>query len=117
MTAAGTVDYAAALEGMLTGAGTATLGVQGVAITIDATALAGNTFLLAGGLGTFIADPLPVLRFLPGAYVLAQVPGSSVVFTVMTAGTVSYEAGAGGDVDWPGHGDADCGVRLRRGVQ
>ncbi len=88
----GTVGYAAALEGILTGGGTTTLAVHGVAVTIDATALSSTNLLLSSELQVSNTVPL-VFTDLPGGYVLQDTAASNAVvaFTLNANGTVGYE--------------------------
>src|SRR5205823_1158989 len=89
----GTVDYAPALEGALSGRGTATLRINGLAVTLDARAL---------GVGSLVLDyagydaTAPVSRrLLPGQHFISI---ASVVyyFTVADNGTLDYNAALDG---------------------
>ncbi|MEW6681833.1 MAG: membrane dipeptidase, partial [Nitrospirota bacterium] len=69
VTPAGLVDYAPALDGVLSGRGTATLTVNGAAIGIDARALAVATFGLdALGTATFATSTVQSFQLAPGSY-------------------------------------------------
>jgi hypothetical protein len=86
----GTVSYAPALQGILTGQGTNVLAIHGAAVTIDATALSA-----AGVMADYLimeATSAPfTLRLLPGTHVVADAAGTGAVnFTVNPDGTVSY---------------------------
>jgi hypothetical protein len=86
----GTIGYAPALQGILTGQGTHQLGVQGVAVTIDATALS-TTAVVVGYAATESARAPFTVRLLPGTNVIEAAGGTGAVnFTVNTNGTISY---------------------------
>ena len=109
VTPAGTVDYDPALEGVLTGKGTATLRAAGALITIDATGLSAATFLVSGVVGTSYSTATPqALRLLPNIdaahpYALAAADGE-VVFEVTPVGTVDYEPALEGVLTGKGTG-------------
>jgi Tol biopolymer transport system component/uncharacterized protein YcbK (DUF882 family) len=99
VTEAGMVDYPPTLEGMLTGKGTATLVVHGVAITVDATRLSAPAFSIGGVASAPTSTPL-VLRLLPNIdaahfYGFAASDGQ-VYFGVTEAGVVDYDAALDG---------------------
>ena len=87
----GTVSYASALQGVLTGQGTSTLGVVGAAVTIDATALSASVPKVSvDGVLESTAAPF-TLTLLPGAQDLESTSGTGVVdFAINDDGTVSY---------------------------
>jgi hypothetical protein len=89
----GTVAYAPALEGILTGAGTSTLKVNGRTVTIDATALS----LPAGAVdnAVLVRNTAPLaFTGLPGQYIFTDPSGGTpaVTFTINPNGTVGYDA-------------------------
>jgi hypothetical protein len=87
----GTVSYDSALEGVLTGAGTSTLTVQGRTITIDTRAL--SIPLLTLNNDMLVSNIAPfVLSGLPGSYTLANDAGTgnSVSFILAPDGSVNY---------------------------
>jgi hypothetical protein len=85
----GTVSYSASLEGVLSGAGTSTLSVHGVAVTIDATALAVPS-LLVDGLPENAATPF-VFTGLPGSLTLFEPnSGKAINITIKLDGTIDY---------------------------
>src|SRR5262249_38334863 len=88
----GTVAYAPALEGILTGAGTPTLKVNGRTVTLDATALT-----LPGGAvdnAVLVRNTAPLaFTGLPGSYQFTDPSGGTpaVSFTITPNGTVGYD--------------------------
>jgi hypothetical protein len=89
----GAVSYDSALEGALTGAGSATLTVLGRTITIDTRPLSIPVLSLNNDL--IVSNTAPfVLSGLPGNYTLADYAGTgnSVSFTLRPGGSVSYAA-------------------------
>ena len=89
VTPAGTVDYATAADLVLGGRGSATLQVQGAAITIDATALGVVSFSI-GGVGAFSTGSAQIIRFLPGMHPFGSTT-LSFPFTVNPNVTVDYD--------------------------
>jgi hypothetical protein len=89
----GAVSYDTALEGVLTGAGTSTLTLQGRTITIDTRRLSIPELSLNNDLIVTNTAPF-VLSGLPGSYTLADNAGTgnSVSFSLMPRGSVSYAA-------------------------
>jgi phenolic acid decarboxylase len=93
VTNAGTVDYATALDGVLSGRGTSTLLVNGKTVQIDASSLSAPTFDV-----NYIRSAVPSgaaisLTLLPGDHAVLYNAGASqpsVTFTVINAGTVDY---------------------------
>jgi hypothetical protein len=85
----GTVSYAPALQGILTGQGTSTLVIHGAAVTIDATALHTTSLLVDYTIRESTSVPF-TLRLLPGPDVVADALGHAVVFTINADGTISY---------------------------
>ena len=93
VTGGGTLEYEPALEGILTGRGTATLTVHGAPITIDATGLGAPSFSLAY-VGTFLTGSPVTLRLVPNLDALHATRFSSAVFSfpfvVTPGGAVDY---------------------------
>jgi hypothetical protein len=88
----GTVSYNPALEGILTGAGTQTLTVRGVTVTIDTRPLSEGILLLDDATYTH-SDALTTFTGLPGPLYLldAYGAGALVRFTLNPDGTVTYD--------------------------
>ena len=88
----GTVSYDPSLEGIVTGAGTATLAVLGVTVTVDPTPLSSPIMVLDTEISLGNSAPL-VFTTLPGTYSIVddEAVGASVQFTVSAGGTVSYD--------------------------
>ncbi len=87
----GTDSYDQALEGVLTGAGTGTLTVRGVTVTIEATALSVQALVLDNSLAVPTAAPF-VFTGLPGNYTLvAPASATAIVFTIESNGTIDYD--------------------------
>jgi Ca2+-binding RTX toxin-like protein len=87
----GTIDYDPALEGALTGRGTANLGINGRAVTLDASALDAPFLHLDNG--TFAATASLTRRLLPGQHFVNMPYNNPVLyFTVANDGTVDYAA-------------------------
>src|SRR5207244_3362651 len=86
----GTVDYDAALEGVLTGRGTSSLGVNGAVVQVDARALSGSSLTLDYA----VQDPAAPfsVRLLPGQHWLKTYGGDYTYFNVNADGTVDYDA-------------------------
>src|SRR5262249_42561344 len=88
----GTVAYNPTLEGVLTGAGTSTLRVNGRTISIDATALSLPRVVLDN---TFVVTNAAAFTFtgLPGKYQIADGSGApaAVSFSLNPNGTVGYD--------------------------
>ncbi|MEU5693711.1 sigma-70 family RNA polymerase sigma factor [Actinosynnema sp. NPDC020468] len=89
VTPAGLVDYDPSVEALLTGAGTTTLAVHGLPITVDATAT-GRPALSVAGAGGRDARVPQTYRLLPGAYALVLGP-NRYAFTADRAGRVDYD--------------------------
>jgi hypothetical protein len=105
VTADATVDYDAALDGVLTGRGTGTLAVQGQRVQIDSAGLFGNYVFL--DYATYSADDAAApgsANLLPGDHILSTYGGSSVSFTVNADGTVDYDAALDGVLSGRGTG-------------
>jgi hypothetical protein len=86
----GTVSYAPALQGILTGQGTSQLGVRGAAVTIDARALSAAGMMADYLIRESTSAPF-TLRLLPGTHVVADAAGTGAVnFTVNSSGAVAY---------------------------
>jgi len=91
VSAAGTVSYDPSLEGILTGAGTSTLTVHGVTVTIDATHLSLQALDVDNANVPLTSQPF-TFAALPGQVVLADPgEGALVRFTIGQDGTVSYD--------------------------
>jgi len=84
----GTIDYNAALDGVLSGRGTATLTVNGVEITMDASALPGSYVSL--DYVYYNGDAAISAALAPGSHVLYTLGGDPVYFTVNSDGTIDY---------------------------
>jgi hypothetical protein len=87
----GTVTYDPSLEGVLTGAGTSSLTVHGVAVTINATALTVANIILDYRTIEPTAAPFTVL-LLPGTQLLTDFSGTGVTFVVNPDGTLRFPA-------------------------
>jgi hypothetical protein len=85
----GTIDYDAALEGILSGRGTRALQVNGAAVQLDARALWGSHQTL--DYHGFEADAPATVRLLPGGHFVQGYGGSTVYFSVKADGTVDYD--------------------------
>jgi hypothetical protein len=103
LTAAGTVGYAAALQGVLTGAGTSALAVHGRAVTLDTRPLSTPFLTLDEFVSVRNAAPV-AFTDLPGTYTLVDSAASqaAVAFDVTAAGTVRYAAALEGLVTGAG---------------
>jgi hypothetical protein len=88
----GTVSYDPSIEGIVTGAGTATLTVLGATVTVDATPLTSPILGLDSEIPLGNSAPL-AFTTLPGTYTIVddEAVGASVQFTVAANGTVSYD--------------------------
>jgi hypothetical protein len=97
----GNVSYDPNLEGILSGNGTTSLSVNGVAVQIDASALSGTCLTLDNA--AYDSTALLNLQLLPGRHVLKN--GSAPIsFTVNTDGTVSYDPALEGVFSGSGSG-------------
>ena len=97
----GTVSYDPSLEGVVTGAGTSTLTVQGVAVTIDASALTKTQ--LETGDGIFASTAPFTLRMIPGQQFIDDLgDDDGLYFKVSNSGTVSYDPSLEGVVTGAG---------------
>ncbi|MDH5585325.1 MAG: FG-GAP-like repeat-containing protein, partial [Nitrospirota bacterium] len=95
VTPAGTLDFDASLDGVLSGRGTATLVVSGVPITIDATDLVGRFFSMFGVLSTFSTGITHNVTVVPGQnefHMTGQIPNFGFFFDVLVNGTVDFPA-------------------------
>ncbi|GAA2977674.1 RNA polymerase sigma factor [Actinokineospora diospyrosa] len=101
ITRSGQVTYAPELEGLLTGAGSPTLAVHGLRITVDSSALSATNVTL-GGLGWPAYRPRREVRVLPGSYRVVSVEGNSIPFSVTGSGQVAYSADLEGLVSGAG---------------
>ena len=89
---AGTVSYAAGLEGILTGANTGTLTVNGRTVVVDTTGQSVPVFNLDYNVAVRNGAPV-VFTALPGTYTLVDpVSGATVQFAISTGGLVSYQS-------------------------
>jgi hypothetical protein len=91
--AGGAISYDPSLEGALSGAGTSTLTVNGVTVTIDTTRL--STTRLALDTYVVVRNTAPfAFTGLPGLLTLSDNTGSgaTIQFTLKPDGTVSYDA-------------------------
>ena len=107
VTATGLVDYDAALEGMVEGAGTTTLRVNGFTVTLDTTALSASSIKLSrvdtvtgatvGVTGTLSNTGTRALGLLPDDYIFCAPENFSLpldpclVFTVDSSGLINYD--------------------------
>ena len=96
----GTVDYDPALEGIVSGQGTASLAVHGLAVTIDASELS-NPYLWVDYTAFDSAAPFTT-RLLPGQHAFWTYGGSSQSFTVANDGTIDYDSALDGFVSGRG---------------
>jgi hypothetical protein len=86
----GTVNYAPSLNNILSGRGTSTLTVQGVKVTIDATALSGLS-LVVDGVTEQTKAPF-TFTGLPGSLTLVgPQTGASITITINPDGTINYD--------------------------
>lgn len=88
----GTLDFAATLDGFVSGRGARTLTVRGFPITLDATGESAATFNIDfGSVGSGPNQPT-TFSMVPGIYVVC-VPASNncVLFSVTPSGTVDFE--------------------------
>ena len=87
----GKVSYDTDLEGVLTGAGTNSLTVRGVTVTIDTTALSIPTLVLDTSVAVTNAAPF-AFTALPGTYTLVDPQtGRAIQFTINPDGTIDYD--------------------------
>jgi hypothetical protein len=108
----GTVSYDASLQGVLTGSGTSSLGVNGRTITIDAHALSLPQLDLDYQLNFASAAPLSATVLPGGQFLFSQtIYGGQVFFSVGDDGTVSYDASLQGVLT--GSGTSSLGVNGR----
>lgn len=85
----GRVTYDSALEGHLTGAGTATLAVHGFPITLDVTDVA---YQYTGVNGTYqTTDRRHTYRLLPGTHYIVALNEGGYGFTVTADGHITYD--------------------------
>jgi DNA-directed RNA polymerase specialized sigma24 family protein len=85
----GRVTYDAALEGHLTGAGTATLAVHGFPITLDVTDV---VYQYTGVNGTYqTTDRRHTYRLLPGPHYIVALNEAGYGFTVTDDGPITYD--------------------------
>jgi hypothetical protein len=91
VTASGTVDYSSVLDAVLSGRGTTSLTVLGLAITLDASALTSPAFHIGGLIDTDVPTAaVYALRVLPGPYRFQTLNAALYFFTVTPTGTVDY---------------------------
>ena len=94
VSATGTIDFAPALDGYVSGRGTSTLDVNGWPITIDTSALSSSTYTIwaegAAAVGATATGGTAVVRLLPGAY-LFDGP-FDFTFSVLADGTLDFSA-------------------------
>jgi hypothetical protein len=83
------VSYDPSLQGILTGQGTNQLGIQGAAVTVNATALGSIGIVVDYNISESTAMPF-VLRLLPGSHLIEDAAGHTVAFTINLDGTISY---------------------------
>jgi cysteine-rich repeat protein len=107
VTAEGTLDFDAALDGYVSGRGTSTLTVTGLAINFDATAMSSPAFNIdRGKAGSGSTDQVQTLRLLPGSYsefdLPASNPSTSFPFVVTAEGTLDFDAALDGYVSGRG---------------
>lgn len=87
----GSFDFDSSLDAFLSGRFTEILGVLGYPITIDATALGDDVFLIdSGATGTGLASEVSLFVLLPGIYAFDS--GFDFAFLVSGNGKVDYEA-------------------------
>jgi hypothetical protein len=87
----GTVSYSASLEGVLSGAGTSTLTVNGRTAAIDSAALSVPTLMLDNSLAVTNTAPF-AFTGLPGTYTLVNpTSGAKIQFTLNLDGTIDYD--------------------------
>src|SRR5204862_299239 len=102
----GTISYDAALDAVLTGAGTSVLTIRGASVTVDAGALEGTYLAL-----DYVAhDPASAFsaRLLPGQHWLKTYGGDYLYFTVTADGAIDYDAALDGALT--GRGTTTLGV-------
>lgn len=95
VTDTGDVRYDAGLDGVLTGAGTATLAVHGFPVTVDATG-SGSAGFAVGGIGSWDARQPRSMRLLPAAHYVLLPTGTRLDFRVTGAGLIDYAPGLDG---------------------
>jgi hypothetical protein len=105
----GTIDYAPALEGVLSGRGTSSLSVRGRAVQVDATALTGT--YLGFDYVSLDLKKAHSISVLPGPHTLWTSGGSNVSFTVGNDGTIDYAPALEGVLS--GRGTSSLVVRGR----
>ncbi|WP_370971126.1 sigma factor [Amycolatopsis sp. cg9] len=95
VTAEGKVAYAADPRGLLSGAGSGTLAVHGLPVTLDSsdTDYAGMTI---SGAGWPAPQAVRTFRLLPGTHSAVTANGNSLPFTIAADGTVTYADGLAG---------------------
>lgn len=86
VTAGGTVDYAAAADGFVSGRGTPHLVIAGYAVTVDATALGVGSTSIAGGRQWHPRGTPWLLRAIPGNYLLMSNTGGTLHFDLDASG-------------------------------
>jgi hypothetical protein len=93
VTPAGTVDYGDEQRTYLDGAGTSTLSVKGLDVTVDARPLTNPLFSLLSETVNLSTTELHTFRLIPGNHVFVNRQSASFVFAVEADGTVSFGDG------------------------
>lgn len=96
VTAAGTVDYEAALDSVLIGRGTRNLRTNGRPIRFNLLETSHSSFSLSGVTGWTDARQIRTYRMLPGRHLIATYPSNTIRIDVTHAGTVTYDASLNG---------------------
>jgi len=104
----GHITYDSSLEGHFTGAGTTTLAMHGLPVTIDATRT-GQADLSVAGVGTFLANRPLTLRLLPCSNNLRLHDNQQYWFQVDGSGHVDYDPGL--DAVLSGRGTSTLTIR------
>jgi hypothetical protein len=105
----GTISYDPALEGVMSGQGTANLVIQGRAVSIDASALTGTNLWVDGS--AFAAAAPFTTRLLPGRHSFYNYGGAAQYFAVADDGTISYDPALEGVIS--GQGTANLVIQGR----
>jgi DNA-directed RNA polymerase specialized sigma24 family protein len=86
------VDYDQSLDGYVSGRGTPTLTVTGVAVTVDVSDTAYYTTAVTGTGWPGVPESVRTLHLLPGPHAVISPVGNKVDFRVTPAGAVDYDS-------------------------
>lgn len=95
VTADGKIDYPANPHELLSGAGTGTLAVHGMPVTLDSSDTDYYSMTISGA-GWPAPRAVRTFRLLPGTHSAVTANGNSLPFTITADGTVSYADGLDG---------------------